>query len=219
MNPLTLLTDTARNPNRSGRTLARVLPAASALFAVALLPALVMAADEAHKSDQQGLLADKKQGIIAGIVAVVLFVTIFAILAVKAWPAIMKGLDAREAKIKSEIEAAEQARSDAKAALEQYKKDLAEARAQAQKELEAARSQQSSIYAEMKARNEQEMATLKEKTLREIEAAKKLALTEIHSQYATVATSVAGKILGREVNSGDQSRFVDEALSVLGKRN
>lgn len=68
------------------------------------------------------------EGTITGIMAVVIFLVVFAVLAVKVWPTIARGLDERAKKIKDEIDAAQQAKVQAKEALEQYQQSLAQAR-------------------------------------------------------------------------------------------
>jgi F0F1-type ATP synthase membrane subunit b/b' len=52
----------------------------------------------------------------------------------------------------------------------------------------------------------------------ELESAKRTALAEIHAVAATLATTVAGKILKREIQPGDQKRLVDESLSEMTSR-
>ncbi|MGD9689560.1 MAG: F0F1 ATP synthase subunit B [Phycisphaerales bacterium] len=175
------------------------------------LPALLSAADTAQKD----AIATVNEGLATGITALVVFGLVFAVLSVKVWPTITKGLHDRAEKIKSEIEAAEAARAQARAALEQYEKSLADARVEAQKEIDKARASAQAIGAELKARNETEIQAMKAKALAEIEAAKRLALSEIYSEAADLSTSVAGKILRRDITSNDQQRLVDDALAEL----
>lgn len=170
----------------------------------------VMAADETV-----GALPTVKQGIATAITAIVVFTITAVFLHRVVWPLINKGLADRENRIRNAIQEAELARQQARSALEQYQKDLAEARAKAQADLEAARAQQAAIAAEIKARNERELAMEREKAMREIEAAKKLALSEIYTQTGMLVSSVAAKVLRREVNKTDQDRLVSEALAEL----
>lgn len=160
-----------------------------------------------------GVVPTPGQGIIPGIVSLVVFVVVFGLLSVMVWPKISKALDERANKIKNEIEAAEAARMTAKAALDEYQASLAQARAEAQKMIADAKAQQQLQFAEMKAKNDAELAAAKAKAVAEIDAARKAALTDVYTQAASLATSVAGKILQREVNSADQGRFVSEALA------
>ncbi|MCB9840549.1 MAG: F0F1 ATP synthase subunit B [Phycisphaeraceae bacterium] len=162
-----------------------------------------------------GVIPTIQQGLIPMITSLVVFGIVFFILSTRVWPIITKGLKERENKILQEIEAAEEARRQAKDALESYERSLAEARGEAQKMLEETRGQQQQFAAELKAKAETEVAQLRERAMRDIESAKKTALGEIYAEAASLATMVAGKILQREVSADDQARLVEESLAEL----
>ncbi len=164
-------------------------------------------------------IASVKEGVPTAITALVVFVIVMAVLSTMVWPKITKGLSDRNAKIQSEIAAAEQARKQAKDALNEYERNLAEARAEAQKMLEATRAQQNAMAAELKAKADADLNAMREKAKADIEAAKKQALAEIYSESVLVATAMAGKILQREVSAGDQQRLMDESLAELKAAN
>ncbi len=175
------------------------------------------AADGAHGGDHEvvGAIPTTEQGIATGITALLVFILVLAVLGAKVWPAISKGLDEREKKIRDEIEAAEAARMQAKDALASYEKSLSEARAEAQQMLDAAKADQQKLTAELKAKADTELSAMKERAKREIESAKRAAVAEIYAESANLATSIAGKILGREVNAQDQQHLVNEAVAEL----
>lgn len=166
-----------------------------------------------------GVIPTVYQGLIPMITALVVFCVVLFVLNTKVWPVITKGLKDREDKILQEIEAAEEARRQAKESLESYERSLAEARAEAQKILEDTRGQQQKFAADLKAKAEVELAGMRERAMRDIESAKKTALGEIYTQSATLATMVAGKILQREVGDADQKRLVEESLAELRSSN
>src|SRR5690606_27910473 len=103
------------------------------------------AADDAHGHATLSPTPSPSEGLVTGITAIVVFLIVFGILSFKVWPLISKGLDERTEKIRSEIEAAEMAQKQAKAALEQYEKNLADARAEAQRMLSEAVAQQQAL--------------------------------------------------------------------------
>ncbi len=185
------------------------------LFTAAAALAADPHAAGAAATEKVGVLPTIEQGIVPMIVSIVVFSVVFAILAVKVWPAISKGLADRENKIRGEIEAAEAARAQAKSALEGYERALADARGQAQKELDAAKLQATAVANDLRARSEADLTAMKEKAVREIEAAKKQALADIYGEVSNLATMVAGRILQREVNAGDQRRLVDDCITEL----
>lgn len=189
----------------------------SMLAAACASAGVALAAGKAggHAEEKAGVLPTIEQGIVPMILTIGVVAVVFAILVVKVWPAIAKGLDDRANKIRDEIEAAELAQQQARAALEQYQKNLDEARAEAQRMLDQAKSQQAAIVAEMKAKAEQEDAIRREKAARDIDAAKRAALNEIYAEASTLATSIASKILQREVSTNDQQRLVEQSLSEM----
>jgi F-type H+-transporting ATPase subunit b len=162
-----------------------------------------------------GALPSASQGAVTGITAIVVFGAVFAVLALKVWPTIAKGLDDRANKIRDEIRSAEQARKQAREALEQYEQSLKEARMEAQKMLDKARAQQQVMLDEMKAKNEVEIVQMREKARKDIDAAKKEALAELYGTASELAASAASKILRREVSAGDTRRLMDETMGQL----
>lgn len=178
--------------------------------ALVMLPTLVLAADEAV-----GAIPTVKQGFATGVTALIVFAITAAFLGVVVWPKISQGLDDRSNKIKSEIEAAEQARKQAKEALEEYQKSLAQARAEAAKMIEATKAQQNQLAADLKAKSEIELNAMRERAMKEIDQAKRAAVSELYADATNLATMVAGKILKREINAQDQQRLVEESLGQL----
>ncbi len=134
------------------------------------------------------------------------------------WPKITQALDARDEKILSEIRAAEAAQAKAKAAQSEFEKRLEEARAAADDMIRKARSEADRQADELRARSQRELDDMRLRATQELESAKRTALAEIHAVAATLATSVAGKILKREIQPSDQKRLVDESLSEMTSR-
>jgi F-type H+-transporting ATPase subunit b len=176
---------------------------------------IVVAGTALAAAEEVGVVPTVKQAAAPAIATVVVFSLVLFLLSTQVWPKISSGLAEREAKIRSEIKNAEDARRQAKEALEQYQQNLAEARAEANKMIEQARVQQQQLASELKAKADVELGAMREKAMRDIDAAKRAALAEIYTESATLATTIAGKILRREVNTGDQQRLVDESLAEL----
>lgn len=173
------------------------------------------AGDHGHES--VGPVPTVKQAMAPALATVIVFVIVLFILSTQVWPKITKGLADREAKIRAEIQNAEDARKQAKEALEQYQQNLAEARAEANKMIEQARLQQQTLANELKAKADAELGAMREKAMRDIDAAKRSALSEIYAESTALATTIAGKILRRELGVSDNQRLVDESLAELGK--
>lgn len=170
-----------------------------------------------HEPEEIGAIPKLKQGLITGVTSIVVFLIVMAILGVTVWPKIVKGLDERAAKIEQEIASAEAAREQAKDALDEYEQNLSSARAESQKMLEQAKVEQAKLAVELRAKTDLEIGELRGKAMRDIEAARRNAVSEIYAEAASLATSVAGKILEREISTSDQQRLVSETLGELGR--
>ncbi|MCL4221785.1 MAG: F0F1 ATP synthase subunit B [Phycisphaerales bacterium] len=164
-------------------------------------------------------IAGVKEGLAQAITTLIAFAIVFFVLYAKVWPKISKGLDERATKIREEIAAAEAARKQAKDALDEYERSLAQARAEAQKMLDETKSQQAELAAQLRSKADAELNQLRERAKRDIESAKRAALNEIYNESVTLATTMASKILQREINPGDQAKLVEESLAELASKN
>lgn len=140
------------------------------------------------------------------------FLLLLALLAKFVLPAIRDGLNAREQKLRGDLLAAEKARSDAEQSMDDYKSQLAEARKEAQSIVAEARTAAQQAANADKAKIEADMQKMKENAKRDIAAAREQAMADIYTQAAELSTSIAGKILRREINAQDQQSLVDESV-------
>lgn len=151
--------------------------------------------------------------------AIVVFLIVLGISATIIWPRIISALDAREAKIREEIQRAEEAREQARGLLTEYEKNLADARNEATQMIAKARNDAKAVADELRKRNDAELAQLKSSAMQEIEAAKRNAINEIYAEATTLATAIASKILQREISAEDQQRLVEESLREMATIN
>ena len=61
-------------------------------------------------------------------------------------------------------------------------------------------------------RAQQEAEEIKERASRDIDAARKAALADIYAQAAELSTTIASKILRRNLNPDDQRELVNSSL-------
>lgn len=148
---------------------------------------------------------------------IVLFVVLVLILGKFVWPPILKGLQAREAKIKGDLDHAEQSAQQAAATLKEYQASLAQAQEEARKVIEQARKDAQGVADQVKTDTQTEINQMRQRAQTEIRVAKEQALTDIYTQTAALATSVAGKILQREINPADQHKLVQQSLDEMQK--
>ncbi len=168
-----------------------------------------------HSHEKASVIQKPPQAIGPAIVTLVVFGLCFAVLATKVWPKILGGLKDRENKIRDEIESAEMARKQAGEALESYQKSLADARVEAAREIASARAQAQAISADLRAKAEIELTAMRERAMKDIENAKRAAVSEIYATATNTASVMAGKILRRQINVGDQAQLVEETMGQL----
>ena len=146
-----------------------------------------------------------------------IFVIMVIILYPMAWKPVLAGLKAREQRIRDDIANAEKSRRDAEASLKEYQAQLANAQAQIREMLAKATADGEKLATNIRMQAQKEAEEAKERATRDIEASKNAAIGEIYNQAAELATSVASKILRRNLNAEDQKQLVRESLDQLQK--
>lgn len=177
---------------------------------------LILASASGHTGPEHTEVIDTGDWLPA-VTALVVFLVAFGILYWKVWPPIVKGLDARERKIRDEIAAAEAAREQAKAALAQYEHSLSKAREEANQMIAKARADAKAVAEELRSKNESELTEMKQRATREIESAKQAAIGSLHAEASNLAVAIARKILQREINPRDQQNLMEESVKELAK--
>ena len=150
---------------------------------------------------------------------VIIFVILLAVLYPTAWKNVLAGLKKREERIRHDISDAENTRAKAENTLKEYNTRLATAETQVRELITNAAADAEKIAAGIRMRGQQEAEEIKEKALKDIDASRKQALTEIYAQTANLSTSIAEKILKRNLNADDQRDLVNESLEQLQSLN
>ena len=145
----------------------------------------------------------------------IIFLVLLAVLYPTAWKNVLVGLKAREERIRKDIADAEASRARAEATLKEYNSQLAAAEKRVSEMLAKAAADGEAIAAGIRTRAQQEAEDTRQRALRDIDAARDQAVQQIHEEAAVLATSVAEKILRRELNADDQRELVAQSLSEL----
>ena len=153
--------------------------------------------------------------LIAFTTAVVVFLVFFVLCAKLIFPKIIAGLDERYTKIRNEIDAAEKARQGAESAQKKFEEKLRQAQDEATRTIAEAQAIARKVGDELRAKNDADLADMKARAVADIQAAKENAVKELNDHAVGLATTMASKILRREVSAGDQSRLVTESLAEL----
>lgn len=150
------------------------------------------------------------------IVELIGFAVIVFILARWVIPPINRAMTARQDAIRKQFDDLEQAKEEARQAEEDFKAQLAGARHEAAKIREEAREQGAQIIAEMREQANAEAARIVEHAHAQIEADRKAAMASLRSEVGTLATTLAGRIVGESLDDDvRQSRVVDRFLTEL----
>jgi F-type H+-transporting ATPase subunit b len=141
------------------------------------------------------------------------FLLLFFLLARYIIPPINAAMERRQAAIRQEFAELDEAKAEAKGAEEEFKAQIADARKEAARIREEAREQGSAIIAEMREQANVEAARIVEHAHAQISAERQQALTSLRTEVGTLATALAGRIVGEALEDDERSnRVVDRFL-------
>ena len=107
-------------------------------------------------------------------------------------------------------------KKDADTAKSKYEAQLSTARVEASKIRDDARAEASHIIADARSRAESDAAQITANAQRSIESQQQQALVSLKGEVGTLATALAGKILGAKLESDDvQSSMIDKMIDDL----
>jgi F-type H+-transporting ATPase subunit b len=153
-------------------------------------------------------------------VVLVGFIVLWVIVQRFVVPMFEKTFAERAEAIEGGIAKAEKAQAEASAALEEYKQQLTDARAEANRIREEARAEGAQILAELKAKAAAESARITEQAHAQIESERQAAVVSLRSEVGTLATTLAGRIVGEALDDDQRAaRVVDRFLADLETQN
>ena len=148
--------------------------------------------------------------------ASIAFIIVLSLLAWKAWPAIKAGLEARQARIASDLEKAESARVEAETSLEDYRRQLAEARNEAAGIIEAARQDADRVRQERIAAVESDIAEMRARAQEDIQLATQRAMADLRQEMAELSIQLAERVVEANLDRDRQSALVESFISQVG---
>ena len=125
-------------------------------------------------------------------------------------------LDQRREAADKQITEAETAKSEALAIKKTYEQNMLEAKAKADDLLLTAQRTANSRSEEIISQAQQQAAQIKSKAAADIELEKKKAINEAKNEISDLAMAIAGKVVARELNAGDQADMIDRFIDELG---
>src|SRR6185437_6080109 len=152
-----------------------------------------------------------------GTFIVELVVSILLILAIYKWvlPPINKAMEERQEKIRTSLEAADQARADAEAADDERRNVLEQARQQAREIVATANRTAEQVRNDMQAQGQAAYDRIVGNADVEIALARQRAVEEAAARMGEVVMEVVERVIGREVNLDVHHDLIDEAVTAL----
>ena len=165
-------------------------------------------------------LAEKLNPLVPHPIEIVLSIVVFGILYFLAKkyvvPNFEKTFAERTSAIEGGLQAAETKQAEADAKLAELEQQLSEARHEAAKIREEAREQGAQIVSEMREQGESEKARIIDGAHTQIAAERQQAVASLRAEVGTLATTLAGRIVGESLEDDERSgRVVDRFLADL----
>ena len=146
-------------------------------------------------------------------------IAFFVIVVIAGVPKLVGGaLDAKAAKIQSELDEAARLRAEAEALLAQIRQEKAEAEAQAAEMLKAAEADARRLEEESKVKLEESVARRQQLAERRIAQAEAQASAEVKAAAADLASKAAEQILTARLAGQKSDPHLDAAIAQLGSR-
>jgi F-type H+-transporting ATPase subunit b len=149
-------------------------------------------------------------------VELIAFGIIVWILAKYIIPPVNRAMTERQKAIRKEFADLEQAESDARAAEKEYKEELSKARHEAAKIREEAREQGAAIIADLRKQAQAESERIMKHGRAQLEAERSQAVQSLRHEVGSMATELAGRIVGESLEDDDrQARTVERFIDAL----
>ena len=132
------------------------------------------------------------------------------------WNKIVAVIDARREAADKEIKDAEEAKAEALAIKNTYEQNMLEAKDQADRILLSAQKSATTRSEEIISQAQQQAAQIKAKASADIAQEKKKAINDAKNEISVIALAIAGKVVGRELDTEDQRNLVDSFIEELG---
>jgi F-type H+-transporting ATPase subunit b len=144
------------------------------------------------------------------------FVILFFLLAKVAYPGIKKGMEGRAEKIRTSIDEAERARSEAQRILDEYQRQLADAKSESARIIEEARQAADKLRQDLKKQAETEVAELRGRAQEDIQAQVQRAMADLQARVAELAIELAEKVVERSLDRETNMQLIENYINQVG---
>lgn len=144
-----------------------------------------------------------------------IFILVFVVLGKFAWGPLLAFLKEREDFIRESLQKAKEERETAEERLAAYEKRLADARAEATSIVEEGRRDAEVLRKRIEEEAREESDKMIARAKREISIAQETATKELYTAAADLATEIASRVVGRELQAKDHERLISEAIAAV----
>lgn len=149
-------------------------------------------------------------------VELIAFALILFLLGKYVIPPLNKAMTERQDRIRQQFDELDKAKTDADAAAEEYRSQLVGARHEAARIREDAREQGAAIVAEMRKQAQDEADRIHKHARSQLEAERQQAVAQLRTEMGSMATTLAGKIVGESLDDDERrARTVERFLASL----
>ena len=146
------------------------------------------------------------------------FVLLFGLLGKFAYPAIKSAMQDRTDKIRTSIDDAERAKTEAEGVLVEYQRQLADARAESARIIDEARAQAEQVRRDLVTRAEAEAAELRQRNAEQVAAERDRVMGELQTQVGVLAIELAEKVVEHNLDQETNMRLIENYISTVGSR-
>lgn len=145
------------------------------------------------------------------------FIAVFLVLKHFLFKPVMKIIQDRQDEIDHIYENADKAKESAEALQAEYQQKLQAATQTSEQIVKEAILRGQNKEEEIVRQAKNEASAILDKAAADISQEKKKALNEAKDEISNMAMAIAEKVVGRELNSDDQSKLIDEFIKELGE--
>ncbi len=131
---------------------------------------------------------------------------------------VLAGLDQRSARIRRQIEEAQELREDAQRMLADYKRRQRDAVKEAQEIVEHAKEEAKRLREQAEKDIEQQLERRERLTMEKIAHAEQQALQDVRAHAVDIAVAATARLLRDHLDKDKQGALVDEAIEDISKR-
>jgi F-type H+-transporting ATPase subunit b len=143
------------------------------------------------------------------------FVIVLGVIGWKVLPPLNKVLSERQDQIRGELEAADQAKTDAEQADAERRRELEEARHRAREIVAQANHTADQVTIARQAQAQAEYERIVNSAEAEVTVARQAAVEQITARVGEIVIAAAERVIGREIQASDHQDLINEAIAAV----